>query len=151
MPHQSEVARLALCERAATRGGLDGAWWPTTTDLGRELPDLLAVFGSWIGPVRRVVYDPSMWRPAPSRIIRGSTLISVDPYRLRARDTIYLKGTHSRNAVLFVVEPSNSAVAVRRLLRMVSDSTQPISVAALRRLLHPETYGADSALTRTVP
>jgi hypothetical protein len=137
--HHSPFSRLALCERAPTRGGVDGAWWPNSTDLRAELPDLVAVFGSWIGPVNRVVYDPNLWLPAPSRIIRGNSVISVDPYRLRARDTIYLRGTHSRDAVLFVVAPSNACLAVRRVLRVVSQSTQPMNVAVLRQLVRQST------------
>ena len=39
----------------------------------------------------------------PSRVIRGTTTIPVDSYRLVASDTIYLLGTHARDAVLYVV------------------------------------------------
>src|SRR5271165_7277762 len=88
------MARLALCERDRARGAVDGAWWPKSPDLGSELPDLVAVFGSWIGPVHRVVYDPSVWLSAPPRVIGRNAMISVDPYRLVFRDTIYLMGTH---------------------------------------------------------
>ena len=75
-------ARLAFCSRSTGRGGVDGAWWPSSTDLGAELPDLVAVVGSMIGEVRRVVYDPSIWPPTPSRVIRRGVAISVDPYTL---------------------------------------------------------------------
>jgi Family of unknown function (DUF5994) len=143
--HHSPLPRLVLCERSATRGGVDGAWWPNSTDLKAELPDLVAVFASWIGPVNRVVYDPSLWLPAPSRIIRGNTVIRVDPYRLRACDTIYLRGTHSRDAVLFVVAPSNASLAVHRVLRVVSRSTQPMNVAVLRQLVRQSTQIAAGA------
>ncbi|WP_375481879.1 DUF5994 family protein [uncultured Mycobacterium sp.] len=135
-PQDLPVARLALCERAPTRGGIDGAWWPKSGDLRSELPDLVEVFGSWIGPVHRVVYDPSMWALAPPRIIRGKAVVSVDPYRLHARDTIYLKGTHSRDAVLFVLASSSGTATVRQVLRTVAESTQPMSVDGLRQLLH---------------
>lgn len=147
----SPAARLALCERAPTRGGVDGAWWPTSSDLGGELPDLVAVLGSWIGPVHRVVYDPSLWLAAPSRIIRGNAVISVDPYRLRARDTIYLKGTHSRDAVLFVVAPSSASLAAHRVLRLVSQAGQPMNVAVLRQLVRRSTQEPDCAAIHTMP
>src|ERR1700754_5129181 len=107
-------ARLALCTRATIPGGVDGAWWPGSPDLRTELPGLVAVLGLAIGPVRRVVYDLSMWPTPPSRIIRGTMITSVDPYTLVARDTIYLMGTHSRDAVLYVVPPAVPDAAVRR-------------------------------------
>jgi hypothetical protein len=130
----SSVTRLALCERDSTRGAVDGVWWPKSLDLSSELPDLVAVFGSWIGEVHRVVYDPSAWLPAPSRVIRGSDMVSLDPYRLVFTDTIYLKGTHSRDAVLFVLSPSSSDEEARRLLREVP-RVQPMNARVLRQLV----------------
>ena len=141
-PYMANVAssgpdgpRLALCGRANVRGAVDGAWWPHSTELRTELPDLVAVLGNWIGPIRRVVYDPSIWRPGPSRIIRGNAVTSVDPYRLVARDTIYLAGTHARDVVLFVVPPSTSCDIVRRVLHTVSGSARPMSAGVLRQLV----------------
>src|SRR5918995_5856136 len=98
----SSATRLALCDRSTLPGAVDGAWWPHSSDLRAELPDLVAILGLLIGQVHRVVYDPSIWPHAPSRIIRGTAQISVDPYSLVACDTIYLIGTHSRDAVLYV-------------------------------------------------
>jgi len=130
-PHPA-VTRLQLCQRPRGKGAVDGAWWPNTAELRTELPDLVAVLGRFIGPVRRVVYDPSGWLPAPSRIIRGGHATPVDPYRLVSADTIYLIGTHSRDAVLFVVPPSTSKSAAHRLLQAVADDVRPINVATLR-------------------
>lgn len=131
----SGPARLALCARSTIPGAVNGAWWPQSSDLRSELPDLVAVLGMSIGPVRRVVYDPSLWPAAPSRIIRGTALTTVDPYTLVANDTIYLMGTHSRSAVLFVVPPAVPGAAVRRVLRAVSNATGAMSVAVLRHLV----------------
>ena len=129
------ATRLALCDRSAIPGAVDGAWWPSSSDLRTELPDLVEVLGLTIGPVRRIVYDPSAWLPAPSRIIRGSAVITVDPYAMLSCDTIYLVGTHSRSAVLYVVPPSSPADAVRRVLGAVADATQPMNVTVLRYLV----------------
>jgi hypothetical protein len=133
--NQSPVTRLQLCQREAARGALDGAWWPNTTDLQTELPDLIAVLGRVIGLVRRVVYDPSGWSPAPRRIIRGGTATPVDPYRLVSADTIYLIGTHSREAVLFVIPPASAKPAAYRVLSAVADAMRPVNVVALRDCL----------------
>jgi Family of unknown function (DUF5994) len=131
----STATRLALCDRSTLPGAVDGAWWPHSSDLRTELPDLVAVLGLLIGQVHRVVYDPSIWPHAPSRIIRGTAQISVDPYSLVACDTIYLIGTHSRDAVLFVVPPASPADGVHRVLSAVSDATQSMSVPVLRHLV----------------
>lgn len=129
------TARLALCGPSDRRGYVDGAWWPPNNALGTSLADLVSVLGLSIGPVRRVLYDPSAWESAPSRIIRGTTVISVDPYTLVARDTVYLLGTHSRNCLLYVVPPTSADADVRQLLRAVSDAPDPMSVSTLRELV----------------
>jgi hypothetical protein len=131
----SSASRLALCDRSTVSGAVDGAWWPSSSDLRTELPDLVAVLGLVIGPVHRVVYDPSVWPDPLSRIIRGTTVTSVDPYTLVAQDTIYLISTHSRDAVLFLVPPSMPGRAVHRVLRAVSNATASMSVAVLRHLV----------------
>lgn len=131
----SNTTRLALCERDNSRAAVDGAWWPKSLDLSLELPDLLAVFGLWIGTVHRVVYDPNGWLPAPTRIIRHNEMVSLNPYRLVFSDTIYLLGTHSRDAVLFVLSPASSEEEARRLLREVYASAQPLNAWALRQLV----------------
>jgi hypothetical protein len=128
---------LAICDRANGCSGVDGAWWPTAQDLGAALPDLLSVVGSLIGPVRRVVYDTRMWPQAPSRIIRGDRSVTVDPYRLRASDTVLLLGTHSRDAVLFVVPTSEPERTAKLALLGVAQSTQPMTVGMIRQLLRP--------------
>ena len=85
--------------------------------------------------MHRVVYDPSVWLPAPARVIRRNEMVSLDPYRLVFSDTIYLMGTHSRDAVLFVLSPSSSGEEVRRVLCEVSVAAKPMNAAMLRQLV----------------
>jgi hypothetical protein len=134
-PRRAKAPRLAFCARSTARGGVDGAWWPSSTNLSAQLPDLVSVLGLTIGEVRRVVYDPSTWPPTPPRIIKGSNAISVDPYPLVASDTIYLIGTHARDAVLYVIPPKSAVAVVDRLLAAVSEATGPMNAFVLRHLL----------------
>ena len=127
--------RLTLCERDLSEAAVDGVWWPKSLDLSVELPDLVTVFNLWVGCVRRVVYDPTAWLPAPSRVIRRNEMVSLDPYRLVYSDTIYLKGTRSRDAVLFVLSPSSSSEDAQRLLCEVAASAQPMNAGLLRQLV----------------
>lgn len=133
------ATRLAICGRTDQPGTVDGAWWPPDYDLRTTLPDLISVMGRWLGPVSRVLYDPSLFPSAPSRIIRGTTGVSVDRYSLVSRDTIYLTGTHTRNALLFVVPPETSEDNACELLTRVSNTTIPMTVRMLRAIVggHP--------------
>ncbi|WP_232232077.1 DUF5994 family protein [Mycobacterium triplex] len=141
--------RLALCERDLTQAAVDGVWWPKSLDLSIELPDLVTVFNLWLGRVRRVVYDPTAWLPAPSRVIRRNEMVSLDPYRLVFNDTIYLKGARSRDAVLFVLSPSSSGHQAERLLGEVAASAQPMNASVLRHMVHRLAPGCAGAAEAT--
>lgn len=73
--------------------------------------------------------------------MRRSEMVSLDPYRMVFSDTIYLMGTHSRDAVLFVVPPSSSDEEAQRLLCDVSTSAIPVNAGVLRQLAR--TYASD--------
>ncbi len=130
----STTARLALCEHSDRRGTVDGAWWPPDYLLRTALVDLVSVMGLTLGAVRRVLYDPTVFPSAPARIIRGNTAISVDQYSLVSRDTIYVMGTHARNALLYVVPPETTEARAGDLLEKVADAAHPVSVRMLRAL-----------------
>jgi hypothetical protein len=134
---------LALSDCDRSRGAVDGAWWPKSFDLGSELPDLVAVFGRWIGPIHRVVYDPSVWLSAPSRVNCRNAMISVDPYRLISQHTIFLMGTHSRDAVLYVISPSSTDNEAQRLLRIVTASQQSMGAGELQQMARGPIAGLD--------
>lgn len=129
-----DTNRLVLCAQGNPRTGVDGVWWPRSDDLRIELPDLVAVFSRWLGTVHRVVYDRLAWGSAPSRIIRHNSAVTVDPYQMVDRELIYLMGTHSRNAVLFVLPPSSDEEVARRTLRLAEKSSAPLNAAALKRI-----------------
>ncbi|WAC89346.1 DUF5994 family protein [Mycobacterium sp. Aquia_213] len=139
-------ARLTLCERDLTQAAVDGVWWPKSLDLGVELPDLVTVFNLWLGRVRRVVYDPSAWLPAPSRVIRRNEMVSLDPYRMVFSDTIYLKGARSRDAVLFVLSPSSADHEAKHLLGEVAASEKPMNASVLRQMVRRSAPGSDREL-----
>lgn len=127
--------RLAFCTRVAYRGGVDGAWWPASNDLTAVLPDLLSVVGSMIGEVRRVVYDPKVWRPAPSRVIRRGVSVALDPYAMVVRESIYLVGTHSRDAVLYVIPPTCGQQLAMSALAAVSAPAADMNAHLIRDLV----------------
>jgi len=128
------AARLALCEHSDRRGTVDGAWWPPDYLLRDALLDLVSVMSLTLGAVRRVLYDPSLFPSAPSRVIRANSAISVDQYSLVDRDTIYVMGTHARNALLYVVPPDTAADRAADLLGKVAGTAYPVSVGMLRAM-----------------
>lgn len=141
-PMETTVTRLVLCNRSPVRGGVDAVWWPRGSKLAEQLPDLLRVFEALIGDVRRVVYDSRMWPDEPRRLIRRGVPITVDPYRMTWCETLYLAGTHMRDAVIYVLPSGCEPRLAGGVLDMVSAGTTPLCSAALRELV------ADAATRR---
>ncbi|BBY16007.1 DUF5994 family protein [Mycolicibacterium litorale] len=135
-PCPPDSGRLTICDRAPIPGGVDGAWWPRSADLGDELSDVLAVLSRLIGPIRRVVYDTAAWTSAPSRVMHRNHAVAVDAYRLVASDTLYLVGTHSRDALLYVIASDVPAPTARSVLDTVGAGKESIGVTQLRRMVH---------------
>ncbi|OBA56702.1 hypothetical protein A5780_23895 [Nocardia sp. 852002-20019_SCH5090214] len=95
--------RLRLRPRGDGTGRVDGVWWPRTQDLAAELPGLLTVLRPHLGPVRRVVYDPTGWSPSTRHLQLGSHRIPLDPYRFELFNTMYVCSVHGIVVILQVV------------------------------------------------
>lgn len=88
------------------RDYIDATWWPRSSDLAIELPDLLTALQLRTGPISRVVYDPTAWSPADRRLFMGDRAIRLDPYPFELLDTMYVYGTNGTVIVLQVLHPS---------------------------------------------
>ncbi len=88
---------------------IDGAWWPRSTDLATELPELLAALTTRLGRVDRIVYDPDSWSPPPRQLTAAEHSISLEPYRFRSRNTMDVVGSNSAITLLGVILPSTDS------------------------------------------
>lgn len=94
--------RLRLKPKAPTTGYVDGAWWPHSDDLARELPDLLAVLSVRLGPIDRVMYNLDEWPDVPARIRFADRPVRLNGYRLQPHNTIEVLGLAGGRIVLLV-------------------------------------------------
>ena len=97
--------RLLLKRQAPHAGVVDGAWWPYTDDLLKELPDLLAVLSGRLGRIDRVLYKLNDWARAPAQLDAGGDSVYLDGYRLQPPNTIEVVGLTRDRIVLLVVPP----------------------------------------------
>ena len=76
------AARIRLKPRSDHRGMVDGAWWPRTRDLVRELPPLIAALEEQAGwrPIQHATVNVRMWPEFPKRIRTGSHVVRVGWY-----------------------------------------------------------------------
>lgn len=116
--------RLRMRSRSAGDRYIDGAWWPRSADLAAELPDLLAVLGVRLGPVWRVVYDPSCWASTPARITVAGETVRLDSYHFELWNTMYVFGRDASMLVLQVI-PSDTDERVAHQSLMAAAEADP--------------------------
>jgi hypothetical protein len=97
--------RLRLKPKAPPSGYVDGAWWPRSDDLVKELPDLLAVLSVRLGAVTRVMYNPAEWAKAPPRLLTGERAVRLEGHGLQTISTLEVLGVNRKTAMLLVVPP----------------------------------------------
>ena len=98
--------RLRLKPKAERTGYVDGAWWPWSDDLTKELPDLLAVLSVRLGPIERVMYNLGEWSTAPRKAMVGERMVQLDGYRHQPINTLEILGAGRGRIVLLVVPPA---------------------------------------------
>jgi hypothetical protein len=98
--------RLRLKPKAERTGYVDGAWWPWSDDLLKELPDLLAVLSVRLGPIERVLYNLGEWSTAPRKATVGERMVRLDGYRHQPINTLEILGVGRGRLVLLVVPPA---------------------------------------------
>ena len=71
------AARLRLKPTDTHTGMVNGAWWPRSRDLVRELPPLIAALeGPW-GRIYHATVQVGMWSEFPKKIITGEHVVRV--------------------------------------------------------------------------
>src|SRR5689334_20021597 len=107
--------RLRLKRKAPPTGYIDGAWWPHSTDLMAELPDLLAVLSVRLGTVHRVRYNLDEWQPAQRRHLIGETMIRLDGYHRQPAHTVGVSDVRGNSIVLLVIPADTDADEAHRV------------------------------------
>jgi hypothetical protein len=95
--------RLRLKPKAPVTGYVDGAWWPHSSDLVAELPDLLAVLSVRLGTIDRVIYNLAEWAKAPKRLPIDGRAVRLAGYSRQPVNTIEVIGFNRSKIVLLVV------------------------------------------------
>lgn len=141
----SVQARLSLTPVSPVRGLLDGAWWPRSRDLLRELPALTDVLDARWGRITRVSVNPTHWPVIPRKVpVTGHTVHvgwftdEQDPHKL-----ILLSYTTGRWDLL-VIPPEASASAATRLM---AAAATPGSLVTASGLMVKETATRDAQET----
>jgi len=116
-------ARLSLKPKGCARGGLDGAWWPRSTDPAIELAALIEAVGV---PVCRIALNMAGWDNAPRRILRGSGgKIAVDWFRISSVHLVRVVGTDDQRIDLLLIPLDTEEITAERARRMAAEGHDP--------------------------
>ncbi|MFI6105959.1 DUF5994 family protein [Streptomyces sp. NPDC051310] len=135
-PVPSSPVRLSLVPVGSVPGLLDGAWWPRSRDLSRELPALTDALDAAWGRVTRVTVNPSHWPVIPRKVpVTGHTVHvgwfadEQDPHKL-----ILLSYAQGRMDLLVIPPEADAATAAR----LMSATAAPGGVLTASKLMADE-------------
>lgn len=135
VPHESGAplpVRLSLKPEGSPSGLLDGAWWPRSRDLNRELPALTAALAPRWGRITRITVNPRHWPVVPRKVPVAGRVVKVgwftteqDPHKL----LLLFRGAGRGD--LLVIPPETGAAAAARLMAAATDPLRPLTASAL--------------------
>jgi hypothetical protein len=88
------------------QGALDGAWWPRSRDVARELPGLVTALTEYLGPITRVGLDSDAWEELPTRMTIDGRVVHIDSFPV-GDDTVLITRS-SRDLFSLVVVPPHA-------------------------------------------
>ncbi|WP_309237791.1 DUF5994 family protein [Streptomyces albidus (ex Kaewkla and Franco 2022)] len=130
--YSTPSVRLALKAEDAPRGLLDGAWWPRSRNLLRELPALTDVLDRRWGRITRVSVNPTHWPVIPREVPVTGHVVKIgwfkeeqDPHKL------VLLSYRIGRWDLLVIPPQANAATAARLMAAATDSGLRLTASAL--------------------
>ncbi|GLW74629.1 hypothetical protein Kpho02_69270 [Kitasatospora phosalacinea] len=113
--------RLLLAPDRRKPGRLDGAWWPRSNDLLRELPSLAAALDARWGRVTRITVNPAQWPVVPHRIPVAGHVVHAGWYTTEQDKHMVMLCSYGRRLDLLVVPPQTDPVDADRFMAEASD------------------------------
>jgi hypothetical protein len=130
--YSAPSVRLALKPEGSPSGLLDGAWWPHSRNLLRELPALTDVLDRRWGRITRISVNPTHWPviprevPVTGHVVKvGRFMAEQDPHKLVLLS--YRVGRWD----LLVIPPQASAATAARLMAAATDTGLRLTASAL--------------------
>ena len=127
------AARVMLKSPDAPPGLLDGAWWPRSRDLLRELPALIAVLDDALGSrITRIAVNPEHWPVIPRKIPVAGHVVKAGWFKEQDPHKLLLLSYSAGRYDLLVIPPHTSADAAARLMAAATDAAgRPLTASAL--------------------
>ena len=127
------AARINLKPASDHPGMVNGAWWPRSRDLTRELPPLIAALDEAWGQVNRVTVNVHMWPDIPDRVRTGTHTVRIGWYDAEQdpHDICLLSYHNGGRWDLLVVPPEFNADSAARLMATAAEAGNMQTASAL--------------------
>ncbi|MFI9568334.1 DUF5994 family protein [Streptomyces rishiriensis] len=112
-------------------GTFDGAWWPRSRDLDRQLSGLLAALTARLGPLARVGLDAGAWDERPGRLVVDGHTVRVD-WSTVGDDTMIVTRGDQDHFLFLVVPPQTAPSPARAAMAMAVRDGNDASAERLR-------------------
>ncbi|MCV7089003.1 DUF5994 family protein [Mycobacterium interjectum] len=127
MEHEN---RLGLKPYRSASEHLDGAWWPRSTNLAGELPDLVASLSDRLGRVVMVGYRRNGWHETPPMVEIAGQAVELLGFTSDEPASVILFGEDGRHVTLHVIRPDTGEEVARQALQRAGVATDPEVPAA---------------------
>ncbi|MEW5628569.1 DUF5994 family protein [Streptomyces hydrogenans] len=140
------TALLRLETTGSRQSLLDGAWWPRSRDVEREIPPLLTALTEYLGPVTRVGLDASAWNGIPTRLFVDGRVVHLDSFPV-GDDTVLVTRGDNDHFSLMVVPPATTPEAARTAMARAvhADNVTQAAEILLAELPHTAAPSVDTA------
>ena len=116
-----ESARRVRVTNRLPSEHLDGAWWPSSTNLVSELPALLSTLAERLGRVVMVGYLRNGWTNTPPEIDIAGQTIELLGFDSAEPASVILIGNDGHHLTLRVIAPETSEQDARQALDAVPE------------------------------
>ncbi|GGO42335.1 MULTISPECIES: DUF5994 family protein [Streptomyces] len=114
--------RLSLKPPGPQGGLLDGAWWPRSRDLARELPALIELLDPQWARITRVTVNPTYWPVVPRKVPVNGHVVKVGWFRAEQDPhQLLLLSYRIGRWDLLIIPPETDAAAAARLMAAACD------------------------------
>ncbi|MEU7578684.1 DUF5994 family protein [Streptomyces sp. NPDC041068] len=121
-PSDRPPLRLSVKPPGPPSGLLDGAWWPHSRDLTRELPALTDLLDPLWGRITRVTVNPTYWPVVPRKVPVNGHVVKVGWFRAEQDPhQLLLLSYHVGRWDLLIIPPETDAEAAARLMAAACD------------------------------
>ncbi|KOG52445.1 MULTISPECIES: DUF5994 family protein [Streptomyces] len=146
----SWTARLRLTPTNRRSGPLDGAWWPCSRDLVRELPALTAALDPLWGRITSVTVNPAYWPVIPRKVPVNGHVVRVgafgaeqDPHEL------FLASYTVGRWDLLIVPPETAPDRAAALMLAAADPHNSLTASGLLKTVGPPAVACSRRMAGT--